>query len=122
MKKKNLIEINIILTDDESLLRINKEFLNHDNYTDTITFPYNEKPKDVWGDIYISIDRIKDNAKTYKVKMRKELINIMIHGVLHLCGYEDKHAEEEKDIMFEKQAKYLKKYYNSFHVEQTSKK
>lgn len=111
-EKKNLVEINIILTDDLSLLDINKKYLNHNTLTDTITFPYNTEENDVWGDVYISIDRIKENAKKYKVKMQTELVRVIIHGTLHLCGYKDKENNDSKNDMINKQEDYLKLYIN----------
>ena len=109
-EKKQLVNINFIITDDENMLKINEEYLHHDTYTDTITFFYNEKKKEVNGDIYISIDRIRENAKTYKTSIQKELVSVMIHGTLHLCGYEDKAEEDKKNKMIIKQEKYLESY------------
>jgi probable rRNA maturation factor len=82
---------------DEHLLNINKEFLNHDTYTDIITFDYSEK-KALSGEIFISIDRVQENAGKYKVTFEKELLRIMIHGVLHLCGYGDKKPVDKKKM------------------------
>ena len=113
-EKKRLVAINIILTDESTMLSLNEKYLGHDTDTDTITFPYNEKEKDVFGDVYISIDRVRENAKTYGCHVQEELFRIMVHGTLHLCGYEDKRDEDEKSIMIEKQEKYIK----MFHVEQ----
>ena len=109
-EKKNLKEINIILTSDETLYEMNKKYLNHETYTDTITFPYNESKRDVYGDIYISLDRVRDNANTYKCHVKEELVRIMIHGTLHLCGYEDKKDEKGRGKMIEKQESYLKSF------------
>lgn len=80
---------------DEHLLNVNKEFLNHNTYTDIITFDYTEK-KTVSGEIFISIDRVKENAAKFKAPFRQELARIMIHGVLHLCGYGDKKPADKK--------------------------
>jgi rRNA maturation RNase YbeY len=80
---------------DEHLLNINKEFLNHTTYTDIITFDYSEK-KTISGEIFISIDRVKENAKKYKKPFSDELRRIIIHGVLHLCGYSDKSVASKK--------------------------
>jgi len=109
-KKKLSEEVNIILTDDESLLKINVDFLGHDTYTDTITFSYNEMDNEVFGDIYISLDRVRENAKTFNTTIQKELVRIMIHGVLHLCGYEDKTENSISDKMIFIQEKYLESY------------
>ena len=82
---------------DEHLLNINKEFLNHDTYTDIITFDYSEK-KAISGEIFISIDRVRENAGKYKVTFEKELLRTVIHGVLHLCGYGDKKPTDKKKM------------------------
>lgn len=81
--------ISYIFTDDESLLKINKQYLNHNTYTDIITFDYSEV-KTVSGDIFISIDRVQENAAKFGVSFEDELLRVIIHGVLHLCGYKDK--------------------------------
>jgi rRNA maturation RNase YbeY len=81
--------INYIFVDDKSLLKINLEYLNHNTYTDIITFDYTEG-KEVSGDIYISVERIAENAEKFEVSFEEELKRVMIHGVLHLCGYRDK--------------------------------
>jgi probable rRNA maturation factor len=82
---------------DEHLLNINKEFLSHDYYTDIITFDYSEK-KTISGEIFISIDRVRENSGKFKQSFEKELLRIMIHGVLHLCGYGDKKAADKKKM------------------------
>jgi len=86
--------INYIFCSDTYLHRINVEYLNHDTYTDIITFPYSDKT--IESDIFISIDRIRENAKTFNVTFERELHRVMIHGVLHLLGYGDKTEEEQK--------------------------
>ncbi len=90
-----------IFCNDEYLLNLNQEYLNHDTYTDIITFPYTEPPL-VEGDIFISIDRVKDNANRFGASFEQELHRVMIHGILHLCGYPDK-APEEAARMREKE-------------------
>ncbi|WP_343530791.1 rRNA maturation RNase YbeY [Pedobacter sp.] len=85
-----LNELNFIFCSDEYLLRVNQDFLQHDYYTDVITFDNSEELKMILGDIFISIDRVKDNAKQNKVSTHDELCRIMIHGTLHLLGYRDK--------------------------------
>jgi probable rRNA maturation factor len=82
-------ELNFVFCSDDYLLDLNIRFLSHDYYTDVITFDYSEK-KIVSGDIYISLDRVKDNAKTQKLEFDDELHRVMVHGVLHLLGYTDK--------------------------------
>lgn len=85
-----LQELNFIFCSDEYLLRINQDYLQHDDYTDVITFDNSELPKTIAGDIFISIERIRENAKGLKVPAYDELCRVMIHGTLHLLGYKDK--------------------------------
>lgn len=103
-----LNSLNFIFCNDTYLHKINVEFLNHDTLTDVITFPYAAEGEPIEGDIYISIDRIKENANKFNVTFFKELKRVMIHGVLHLCGYGDKNEVEQK-IMRTKENFYLKK-------------
>jgi len=99
-------ELNLVFCSDDYLLEINNKHLNHDYYTDIITFDYSEKKK-ISGDLLISIDRVKENAKIFSVPFIHELNRVVIHGVLHLCGYKDK-TEEEKKQMRNLENKYLK--------------
>jgi len=85
-----LNELNFIFCSDEYLLRVNQDFLQHDYYTDVITFDNSEELKMILGDIFISIDRVKDNAKQNGILTHDELCRIIIHGTLHLLGYRDK--------------------------------
>mgnify|MGYP006320254697 FL=1 len=90
---KNEGEINYIFCDDEYLHKINMEYLQHDDLTDIISFDYcvgNE----INGDIFISVERVADNAKEYEVALETELLRVMAHGILHYCGYKDKSEEE----------------------------
>lgn len=96
------------LCSDEYILQLNINSLQHDYYTDIITFELNEKDEPIEGDIYISIDRVKDNAKTLDTLFTAELHRVLIHGVLHLCGYKDKSKKEEL-LMREKENYYLNK-------------
>ena len=100
-------EINIIFTSDDYLLEINKNFLSHDYYTDVITFDYSDNKK-ISGDIFISVDRVRENAEKYKEKFFDELNRVIIHGILHLLGYKDK-TSTEKHLMRKKEDFYLKK-------------
>ncbi len=106
-EKKKLGEINYIFCDDEYLLEKNQTYLNHDTYTDIITFDYS-KENSVSGDIFISIERLKENARKFAVPFDTELRRVMIHGVLHLIGYKDK-SDKEKKLMREKEEFYLNK-------------
>ena len=103
-----LTSLNFIFCQDTYLHKINLAYLDHDTLTDVITFPYTAEGEPIEGDIYISIDRIKENATKFKVPFLKELKRVMIHGVLHLCGYGDK-SEEEQKIMRAKENFYLAK-------------
>ena len=98
--------VSYIFCSDDYLHQMNVEYLNHDTLTDVITFPYNDNP--IEGDIFISIDRVKDNAQDLAVAFDDELHRVMIHGVLHLCGYSDETDEQEAD-MRQKEDEYLKK-------------
>lgn len=104
-ESKNILSLNIIFCDDEYLLSMNQDYLNHDYYTDIITFDYSAE--EIEGELYISIDRVKENATALEVSFKHELHRVIIHGVLHLCGYGDKSEEEEK-IMRSKEDFYLK--------------
>lgn len=101
-----LTRIDYIFCSDEFLLEVNRTHLDHDFYTDIITFPLNANP--IMAEIYISVDRVKENAASFSVAFRDELLRVIIHGVLHLCGYDD---HEEVDIAFirKKEEYYLKK-------------
>jgi len=104
-EKKKTGEISFIFCSDEYLLEINRSYLDHDYYTDIITFDYVENGE-ISGDIFISVDRVQDNAEKFQVSFDNELNRIMIHGVLHLCGYKDK-AVNEKKLMTSKEDYYL---------------
>ncbi len=107
---KILKDISIIFCSDEYLLKMNNEYLKHDFYTDIITFDYTEG-EEISGDLFISIDRVKDNSKEQKVVFEEELNRVMIHGVLHLCGYKDKTKTQEVE-MRAKENIYLNLYTN----------
>ncbi|ODM53417.1 rRNA maturation RNase YbeY [Elizabethkingia meningoseptica] len=101
-------DINYILCDDEYLLEINKQYLDHDYYTDIITFDYC-KGKIISGDIFLSLQRVLDNASMLETKQEEELNRVLAHGILHLCGYKDK-TEEEQKLMRSKEDFYIGKY------------
>jgi rRNA maturation RNase YbeY len=88
-----LVNLSYVFCSDDYLHAINMEYLQHDTLTDIITFPYLDPP-DIEGDIFISIDRVRENAATFKVPFEQELYRVIIHGVLHLCGHGDKTSEE----------------------------
>ncbi len=100
-------EISIILCSDEYLLKMNREYLNHDYYTDIVTFNYVEK-NIISGDLFISIERVRENAAIYSAGFDEELYRIVSHGILHLSGYNDI-TEEEKALIRKKENYYLKK-------------
>ena len=105
-------EINYIFCDDDYLHKLNEEYLGHDTYTDIISFD-NGVGNTIHGDIYISIDRVQENAEIYKHDFEQELKRVMVHGILHFCGYKDK-TEREQEIMRQKEDEKLE----MFHVEQ----
>ena len=105
-----LDELNFIFCGDEYLLRINQQYLKHDTYTDVITFDNSEAPNTVSGDIFISIDRIRENAGLYGHVLQAELCRVMIHGTLHLLGYKDK-SKSDKKRMTEKENEHLAQLY-----------
>lgn len=105
---KKLGEINYIFCDDEYLLKVNQDYLQHDYYTDIITFDY-VKGKTISGEIFVSLQRISDNASTLSKNYEEELRRVLAHGVLHLCGYKDKTKEEEQ-LMRNKEDFYIAKY------------
>lgn len=90
-------EINYIFCDDEYLLKVNQDFLQHDYYTDVITFDY-VKGKTIAGDIFVSLPRISENAETLSKDFNVELHRVLAHGILHLCGYKDKTDDEVKEM------------------------
>lgn len=95
LEQKEMGDITLIFCSDEYLLNVNREYLDHDYYTDIITFDYTED-NIVSGDLFISLDRVGDNAQIHTVDFINELNRVVVHGVLHLCGYKDKSEEDEK--------------------------
>jgi len=99
-------ELNFIFCNDDYLIEINRNYLGHDYFTDIITFPFAVKPNIISGEIYLSIERIKENAIDADEKFEKELSRVLVHGVLHLIGYND-HTSSEIEIMRRKEDNYL---------------
>lgn len=111
-ERKQLDELSIVFCSDEYLLNINREHLAHDYYTDIITFDLSaSKDAGISGELYISIDRVKDNAKQFGSTFTQELHRVIFHGLLHLCGYKDK-RQTDIAMMRKKEAHYLKRYFS----------
>lgn len=108
-ENKQIGSLEYLFCSDEYLLEMNKQFLNHDYYTDIITFDYTEEDL-VSGEMYISWERVVDNSKTFSVSEESELLRVIVHGVLHLCGYKDK-KEDEKKEMREKENYFLEMFH-----------
>ncbi len=111
--------VNIVFLSDDELLKMNVEYLGHDYYTDIITFNYSEDPKGLEAELYISIDRVKENAEANKVSLNEEMSRVIIHGALHLAGFDDQTDAEKKD-MRRLEEQYMKP--GSFHVKQENTK
>ena len=92
-----LANLNIVFCTDEALLQINRDFLQHDYYTDIITFPMNSTKASIEAELYISVDRVRDNARQGAVSFNVELHRVIFHGALHLCGYKDKRQEDHSE-------------------------
>jgi rRNA maturation RNase YbeY len=105
---KRILELTYVFCSDDYLLQINQEYLNHDTLTDIVTFDNSEDPNKIEGDIFISIDRVKENGDALGTK-ETELGRVMVHGLLHLLGYKDK-KKEDKVLMTEKEDFYIKQY------------
>ena len=103
---KQLNELQYIFCSDDYLLDINRQYLNHDYYTDIITFDLSEKGQSINAEIYISVDRVRENAREFGSSLRQELHRVIFHGALHLCGYKDKTSVQEKE-MRKMEEKYL---------------
>jgi len=107
---KRLDNIQYIFCSDDYLLDINRQYLQHDYYTDIITFDLSEPKQPINAEIYVSIDRVKENARDFKTSFKKELHRVIFHGALHLCGYKDKKPKEEA-LMRKMEDKYLDLYF-----------
>ncbi|MEP6749426.1 MAG: rRNA maturation RNase YbeY [Bacteroidota bacterium] len=109
-EKTGIASLNYIFCSDKYLLEINKSFLQHDYYTDIITFNLAAKNTPVEGEIYISLDRVRENSKELNEYSSRELHRVIFHGVLHLCGYGDK-TPKEAQVMRQKEDFYLNAYF-----------
>ena len=109
---KRIETINYIFTTDAGVLKINQTYLNHHFYTDIITFPLNEPGMPISADIYISIDRVRENAGSFSSSIKQELHRVLFHGLLHLCGYNDKSKKEQMQ-MRQLEDKYLRLYFDA---------
>lgn len=107
-----LKSINYIFCSDEYLLNINKEYLDHDYYTDIISFPYSETPDPIHGDIFISVERVIENAADNKAKFEQELLRVMSHGLLHFLGYQDK-SDKDRALMRKTEEKMMRLFRTS---------
>ncbi|WP_341834055.1 rRNA maturation RNase YbeY [Chitinophaga pollutisoli] len=107
---RRLKGLHYVFCSDEYLLKINQEFLQHDTYTDIVTFELSENPDITEGEIYISIDRVLENAREFGVTEEYELHRVIFHGALHLCGYRDK-SKQEEILMREKEDENLRLYF-----------
>jgi len=110
-ESKSLDSINYIFCSDKAVLEINKKYLNHDFYTDVITFDLSQNNKAITAEVYISIERIRENAKQLGISIKSELHRVLFHAALHLCGYNDKRIKD-KEIMRKKEDQLLSKYFN----------
>ena len=111
-ERKPLADLTYVFCSDERLLQINRQFLQHDFYTDIITFPLSQPQEPITAEIYISVDRVRENARKFGVSMKNELLRVILHGSLHLCGYGDKTAPEQAKM------RKLEDKYLMFHVKQ----
>lgn len=109
-EKERIDTINYIFCSDEDLLEINKSYLKHNSLTDIVTFQLSSKDEPALSDIYISIDRVKDNAQAFNTTFKRELHRVIFHGALHLCGYKDK-TKQDAQIMRSMEEKYLSLYF-----------
>ena len=108
-------DINYIFCDDDFLLEINQQYLNHDTLTDIISFDYSVG-NELHGDVFISIQRVRENAAEFEVTFEEELKRVMVHGLLHYCGYKDKSEKDKREMRFKEDEKI-----KLFHVEQKDK-
>src|SRR5438105_3042675 len=115
-ERKDLGHLDYVFCTDQELLDINRTHLGHDYYTDVITFDLSSKPGPIHAEIYVSVERIKDNARLFNVPQSEEFTRVILHGALHLCGYRDKSRSDQR-LMRKKENFYLEGY-RAFHVKQ----
>lgn len=108
-EKRGLVSLNYIFTTDKAVLEINRNYLKHDYYTDIITFELNPPGQPVEAEVYISVDRVKDNAGELGVSVKHELLRVIFHGALHLCGYRDK-SKSDIARMREREEFYMQRF------------
>jgi probable rRNA maturation factor len=104
-----LSEINVVFSSDRYLITLNKKHLAHDYYTDIVTFDYRTEPQEIRGDLFISKERVIENAAIFNVSINHELLRVVVHGLLHLFGYSDK-SEKDKELMRSMEDFYLSLY------------
>ena len=107
-----LDSLNYVFCSDDFLFRFNQRFLDHHTYTDILTFPFHQEGEPILADIYISTDRVKDNAQNLDITFYNELLRVIFHGALHLCGYSDK-TQNEQALMRKTEDQYLEKFFRS---------
>lgn len=108
-ERKKVDEISFIFCSDADLLKINRQYLQHNTLTDIISFDYSDQPGIIKGEVYISVDRVKENAKSFGTPVEEEIHRVIFHGLLHFCGYKDK-LKEESRLMRAREDFYLRKY------------
>lgn len=111
LEKRKLDHIDYIFCSDDYLLEINKQYLQHDFYTDIVTFDLSENKEETIGEVYVSLDRIKDNAEKLQQPLKNETLRVIFHGALHLCGYKDK-SDKDSKLMRSKEEEYIHLYLN----------
>ncbi|MCX6331276.1 MAG: rRNA maturation RNase YbeY [Bacteroidetes bacterium] len=112
MQGKEIQSLQYVFCSDRYLLNINKTFLNHDYYTDIISFDLSETKAVLIGEVYISVDRVKDNSKTHQTAFTEEILRVIFHGALHFCGFKDKKSADAKEMRAQEN-KWLKSYLKS---------
>lgn len=109
LPKAETVDLTYIFCSDDYLLNMNQQFLQHDTFTDIITFDLTDDKTNVTGEIYVSVDRVAENAAKFEASYQDELHRVILHGALHLCGYKDK-KKADQEVMRSMESKYLDKY------------